>query len=108
MGLVYAFYFKRVKYHYKNKEIIHRERFFYQVTCEELHGLFMSVVIEKVQRRVKRKSNTYPDNTPYNAAFKRFLTLLVISYIEIDIQHNPHHKSKEYPESVMYIQVCLR
>ncbi len=69
--LVYLLDIKITKYHDKHKEIIHAERFFYDIPSQELERFFAPET--EIDDKIENHSKRNPDHAPGDGFFELYL-----------------------------------
>ena len=97
--LVFPFHAEEREEHQEHKQIIHRQRFLYQITRQELHRLLMRVArVEVIDAYAEdhRHGNPYDSHLQGLADTDLMLTFLA-KRLQVDDQHDEHQHIEQYP-----------
>ena len=97
--LVFTFYTKEGEEHEEHEEVIHRERFLYQITSQEFHSLLMGLHgIEEVDARTEYERYAYPDGRHLQGFSHAYLMLTFLAKrLQVDDEHNEYQYIKQNP-----------
>ena len=78
--------------HEEDKEVVHREGFLDEITCEELHGLLVGIAwVEELNAGTEEQGHANPDGChDQGFAHADLMLALPAKRLQVDEQHDEH------------------
>ena len=97
--LIFAVDAEEREEHEEHEEVVHRQRLFYQIACEEFHGFLVGIHrIEEVDAGTEHQRDAYPDACHFQRLFDTDLMLAFLAeHLQVGNQHDKHQYVEQNP-----------